>query len=358
MYSFMGGIKLIKKLIIFAFAMCILSSCSNINGFDQSKGTLKNNADVIDIHGSVSNLFKMDDFVKKVNEKENVSIRISHYTIEGDPIYQNIKYSDGKFELQYDTTQDKFGAGKVTTYSCENFEKTETNTEMKYTLIGCSSDVKNIDVLYLSYDVSKQDLFQFQLKYGDNQANEINTIDMKFVKNLKSGQIISVNDFQLSNEERQKIYKKMVLSNFLSEKKFATCTEKPDFYLKVKINNAVREYNWSDCTSNEDDKLMTDLANTIIKIVNSNQFYVMSNTKMMSKEQALDLGKKLDLDSADKAKWSATLVEKKEYDINNQKEKHTVWVVEAIYPLGNKMIVDFDAYSGNQIIMAEMEANN
>ncbi|WP_171633753.1 DUF4362 domain-containing protein [Paenibacillus plantarum] len=260
---------MLKKLMIFAFAMSILSGCSHIKAIDQPQGTLKNNADVVDIHGSVSNLFKMDDFVKKVNEKENVSISISHYTIEGDPIYHNIKYRDGKFELQYDTTQDKFGAGKVTTYSCENFEKTETNTEMKYTLKGCSGEVKSIDVIYLSYDVSRQDLFQFQLKYGDNQANEINTIDMKLVKDLKNGQMLGVSDFQLMNEERQKIYKKMVLSNYLSEKKFATCTEKPDFYLKVKINGAVREYNWSDCTNNEDNKIMTDLANTIIEIVNT-----------------------------------------------------------------------------------------
>jgi hypothetical protein len=218
----------IKILLTFVLAISLLSACKNTN------------ADVIDIHGNVSNLYKMDDFVKSVKAHENTSIRISHYTVEGDPIYHNIKYLSDKFELQYDTTHDKFGVGKVTTYSCGNFEKTETNTEMKYTLNGCSGEAKNIDVLYISYDVSKQDLFEFQLKYGDNQTNEINTID------------------------RQNIYKKMVLSNFLSEKKFATCSQKPNYYLKVKINSAVREYNWSDCPNSEDNKVMTDLANTII----------------------------------------------------------------------------------------------
>jgi hypothetical protein len=206
----------------------------------------------------------LDDFLKSVKAHENTSIRISHYTIEGDPIYHNIKYLSDKFELQYDTTHDKFGVGKVTTYSCGNFEKTETNTEMKYTLNGCSGEAKNIDVLYISYDVSKQDLFEFQLNYGDNQTNEINTIDMKLVKDLKNGQMLGVSDFQLNKEERQNIYKKMVLSNFLSEKKFAACSQKPNYYLKVKINGAVREYNWSDCLNSEDNKVMTDLANTII----------------------------------------------------------------------------------------------
>ncbi|MDQ0888923.1 hypothetical protein QFZ81_004011 [Paenibacillus sp. V4I9] len=293
---------MLKKLMLFACVMSLMSGCQNIKAIDQPKGSeIKNNADVVDIHGSVTNLYKMDDFVKMVKNKENTSIRLSHYTIEGDPIYHNIKYQDGKFELQYDTTQDKFGAGKVTTYSCENFDKTETNTEMKYTLNGCSGEAKSIDVLYLSYDVSKQDLFQFQLKYGDNQANEINTIDMKLVKDLKNGQMLGVSDFQLNNEERQKIYKKMVLSNFLGEKKFVKCTEKPEFYLKVKINGAVREYNWSSCANNEDNNIMTDLAKTIIEIVNTNQFYGTSNTKIMTKEHALELGKKLDLNSADKA---------------------------------------------------------
>lgn len=297
----------LNKLMILVLANTLFSGCQNTTAIVSPKEKeIKNNADVVDIHGNVSNLYKMDDFVKSVKEKENASIRISHYTIEGDPIYHNIKYQDGKFELQYDTTRDKFGTGEVTTYSCENFEKTETNTEMKYTLNGCSGESKNIDVMYISYDVSQQDLFQFQLKYGDNQANEINTIDMKLVKDLKNGQMLGVSDFQLNKEERQNIYKKMVLSNFLSEKKFATCIEKPNYYLKVKINGAVHEYNWSDCPNSEDNKIMTDLAKTIIDIAYANQFYGAKNTTMMTEEQALVLGGKLDLNSADKAKWSAS----------------------------------------------------
>ncbi|KRF34537.1 DUF4362 domain-containing protein [Paenibacillus sp. Soil787] len=271
---------MLKKLMIFAFAMSLMSGCQNIKAIDEPPGTvIKSNADVVDIHGNVSNLYKLDDFVKKVKAMEKGSIRISHYTIEGDPIYHNIKYQGGKFEVQYDTTQDKFGAGKVTTYSCENFDKSETNTEMKYTLNGCSGEAKSIDVLYISYDVSKQDLFQFQLKYGVNHANEINTIDMKLVKDLKNGQMLNISDFQLNKEEEQQVYKKMVLSNFLSEKKFATCSEKPSYYLKVKINGAVREYNWSDCSENEGNKIMTDLAKTIIEIVNTNQFYGTQSAK-------------------------------------------------------------------------------
>ncbi|MFD0695284.1 DUF4362 domain-containing protein [Paenibacillus sp. GCM10027628] len=274
---------MLKKLMIFAFAVSLISGCQNIQTLGSPKGKeIKNNADVVDIHGNVSNLYKMDDFVKSVNAKENASIRISHYTIEGDPIYHNIKFKGGKFEIQYDTTQDNFGPKNVTTYTCEKLDKTETNTELKYSLNGCSTDSKSVDVLYISYDVSQQDLFQFQLKYGDNQANEINTIDMKLVKDLKNGQMLGVSDFQLNKEEQQQIYKKMVLSNFLSEKKFAVCKNKPSYYLKVKINGAVREYNWSDCFNGDDNKIMTDLAKTIIEVVNANQSYATPNRTIIT----------------------------------------------------------------------------
>jgi hypothetical protein len=256
-----------NKLMIFALAMSLISGCQNTKIMDPPRNKeIKLDADVINIHGNVKNRYKMDDFLKKVNQNQNASIRISHYTIEGDPIYNNIKFEGGKFELQYDTTQDQFGAKKVITYSCETFDKNETNTEMKYTLHACSGEAKDIEVLHLSYDVSKQDYFGFHLKYGEKQTNEINTIDMSLVKDLQDGQMQAVSDFQLSKEEQQNIYKKMVLSNYLGEKQFSTCTQKPTYYLKVKINGGMREFNWTDC-DREDNKAMTELANFIIETV-------------------------------------------------------------------------------------------
>ncbi|MEC0231699.1 DUF4362 domain-containing protein [Paenibacillus alba] len=264
----------LNKLILLALTMSLMSGCQHTNAVDQpQRSKIKDTADVIDMHGGVTNLYKMDQFMKQVEQKEKASIRISHYTIEGDPIYNDIYFDTAKFELQYDTTQDQFGSKEITTYSCDELIKTETATEMKYTLNGCKGRGKSFDILHLSYDVSQQDLFEFQLKYGRNQAEEINTIDMKLVRDLRNGQTLGISDFQLNKEVQQNIYKQMVLSNYLSEKKFTACDQKPSYYLKVKINGGIREFNWSACANSEDNTTMTELANYIIHIVNSIPMY-------------------------------------------------------------------------------------
>jgi hypothetical protein len=74
----------------------------------------------------------------------------------------------------------------------------------------------------------------------------------------------------------------------------------------------------------------------------------------ISQDVALDVAKKA-YPKAD-IKWDAKMIENKEVESNNMKKKITVWDVTAIYPAGNKMIVEIDASSGEQISLTEIEA--
>lgn len=56
------------------------------------------------------------------------------------------------------------------------------------------------------------------------------------------------------------------------------------------------------------------------------------------------------------ASWSARVAENQEIEINNVKERHTVWVVEAVFPAGNKEIYQIDAKSGKMLVLTETEA--
>ncbi|UQZ82960.1 hypothetical protein SK3146_02120 [Paenibacillus konkukensis] len=151
---------LISKLVAAIISLGLLTvNCSGNALITPSPGIATDpvhNADVINIHGSVKHLERLDAFMDQMQRRQDASVVISHYTIEGDPIYHRIEYRNGAMNVEYDTTQDKFGSGKIISYTCQTMDKSETDTEMKYSLHGCSGEAPDWDVLHLSYDVSKR----------------------------------------------------------------------------------------------------------------------------------------------------------------------------------------------------------
>lgn len=228
--------------------------------------------DVVAIHNSVSNWEKLDSFTKLKPGTQ----RIVHYTIEGDPIFYDLKYSDSGFQLRYDTTKDKFGSPLVKVYDCKGFEKSESDVDLRYTLTGCKGENDEIDVLKLDYNVAEQDLFEFTLLYGITEKNEIHTAERKLVKDLQNGEVAELADFELTTQERGLIYKEMVLANYLEEKKLSNaCNVEPhvSYDLTTRINGGERHYEWSECNSGEDNETMTKLVRKIIAIVEGKEEY-------------------------------------------------------------------------------------
>jgi hypothetical protein len=94
---------------------------------------------------------------------------------------------------------------------------------------------------------------------------------------------------------------------------------------------------------------------TITTLKDSTQPSISSSAeKYISQDVALDIAKKLD--SKADLKWDANMIKDKQVEINNQKKTMTVWDVTAIYPAGNKMIVEIDAVTGKIISQADIEA--
>lgn len=246
---------------------------STLSGY---KMEIAEEGNVIDVHGNVKHLQRMDEFVQLARKSEEGSIRIVRYTIEGDPIFYDLTLSDGHIQFRYDNTEDKFGSGRVSEYSCGELERTGSATRLGYVLKGCSGDNKEWEVLNVSFDVQKQDRFEFILKYGVNRSNEINTVEGKLVKELHDGETATLESFQLSAEERQDIYRKMVMMNYLGDKKLsAACDREPHetYYLKVLINGGSREYEWSECDRSEDGLSMTGIMTVIRSIIEKREDY-------------------------------------------------------------------------------------
>lgn len=234
-------------------------------------GQTSKGADVVDMHGMVQNLGRLDAFV---NEKEGTQ-RLIRYTIEGDPMYYDITRKNGRIELRLDSTMDEYGSGTVQIFDCGRMNRGETETQIRYVLTGCAGEREEVELLTIHFDVSRQDRFDFVLKYGPGLKNEIHTAEQKLVKSLDDG-AATVSDFAIPEKDLQKIYRALVLAGYLTEKKLSAACSGPagDAYdLTVYINSGERKFRWNSCDGSPDGKQMTAVAEEIIGIVHSGSVY-------------------------------------------------------------------------------------
>ncbi|MBU8917767.1 DUF4362 domain-containing protein [Bacillus sp. FJAT-29953] len=264
---------MLNRTVLFLLICLLLSGCQSTSAPPTKVKPGKN--DVVETHGGLENFRRLDQFVKHVQNNKKDKVRLIRYTIEGDPIFHDLAYDGSNLKFTLDTAEDKFGQGEVTTTTCESIQKQESETETKYMLTGCPQQDMN-ELLVISHDVDKEDFFAFELKYGVGLKNAINTKDQKLIKDLQNGETVQVSDFQFTKQEINQIYKLMILSNYLNEKKlFAECNKKTyeSYELKVWINSAERQYNWSECDKSKDGEVMTRLVQDIVAILKNNHTY-------------------------------------------------------------------------------------
>lgn len=229
--------------------------------------------DVVNFLGTgLINLNKLDEFL----ERKTGSQRIIQYTIEGDPIFTELRYEGDQLSITYDNTEDAFGSKEIRTYDCSLLSRQEGSTELRYTLTGCDGEYPEAELLRVSYGLTEQADFGFVLKYGVNRRNEINTLEQRLVKDLQDGTTVEAAEFRLPHSQLQSIYRELVLAGYTQDKTLTeACNIKPavTYELQVKMSDNARNFVWSECDQSADGKVMTALAQSIISEVQESEFY-------------------------------------------------------------------------------------
>jgi hypothetical protein len=139
-----------KKWILSVFSILLFSM--NLIGCQQNNST-KNpskpylpekaikNGDIVNVHGKISNLEKFLQFVKNVNNGVKDKVRITSYTTEGDPIFDNLDFNGKNIKYTYDNSQDSFGRPEIKSDTCSEIGSTNTVNGVEYHLSKCSSNV-------------------------------------------------------------------------------------------------------------------------------------------------------------------------------------------------------------------------
>jgi len=77
------------------------------------------NGTVINMHGFITNLDSIDQFVEKVENGLEAEIEIVHYTVEGDPIIHNLRFKNNVIHSTLDPRHDQFGSSGVGDQECQ-----------------------------------------------------------------------------------------------------------------------------------------------------------------------------------------------------------------------------------------------
>ncbi|GHH96918.1 DUF4362 domain-containing protein [Neobacillus kokaensis] len=260
---------------IFISAFCVIFSACQTAGIPLKDKDLTEKNEIVETHGGLQNVERLDDFIYNVKNDKKDKVRLTRYTIEGDPIYHDLDYTDSKLTFTLDTREDEYGHGAVTKSICKGIQKQELETETNYLLTGCENEPMK-GLLTIFHDVDKEDNFAFELNYGVGKKNMINTKEEKLIKDLQNGETVAVGDFQFSKKELNQIYKLLKFSNYLGDKNLTTkCNQKPHerYELNVWINSGERHFEWTECDHSSDGKEMTKLVHDILTILKKNSTY-------------------------------------------------------------------------------------
>jgi Domain of unknown function (DUF4362) len=242
---------MLKRWIMVIASLVCLAACFQDTGPQTDKVEKDHVDEVVIGHNSIENADRFHTFSKRVSQKQKDEIRIMQRTIEGDPIYQNVRFNGKKYEYTHDSRKDAYGSKEVTTDTCKYFRVIETNTETKALLEKCENRIDGITLFTLSYDAAQEDRFDFLLKYGENLEKVIDT-----------------NKVKLPIKEKNIVFKNMIYINLFKDKKLEkSCSDSNMQYdLTVWINEGKRHYKWYDCDAGKDAKDLTRLAETIIGV--------------------------------------------------------------------------------------------
>ena len=127
----------------YKFSLCllilsigILSACS----YDSEKAA--KNGDIINMNGPVYNFSRFQLFLDNIDTKKTDSVRITNYTLEGDPILYNLTFNGSAidFEMDRSKVKDSGNDPTIVSMSCTNLTTKDGQQVITYTLEDCDVD--------------------------------------------------------------------------------------------------------------------------------------------------------------------------------------------------------------------------
>ena len=102
---------------------------------------------IINRQDTIENLERFELFLKNGEDDNEDVIRIITYTTEGDPVYRDLLYQNGKYISSHDSTRDSYGSGNKSKMECDDLIISENQERIDYVLEDCDSKSQDSNVL-------------------------------------------------------------------------------------------------------------------------------------------------------------------------------------------------------------------
>ncbi|TVX96265.1 DUF4362 domain-containing protein [Cohnella terricola] len=129
---------------LLTLALVFISLISACSSKPYNYDTAINNGNIVNLHGNIKNGERLEVFYQNYKSKTKDKIRITQFTIEGDPIIYDFDFDGIDIKLRYDNSKDKHGTSNIRSTACKELIKTATKAGNDYTLKGCYG--KDIDL--------------------------------------------------------------------------------------------------------------------------------------------------------------------------------------------------------------------
>ncbi|WZX99124.1 DUF4362 domain-containing protein [Bacillus sp. FSL W7-1360] len=134
-----------KKATIFVMLMTIsMIGCSPKEAYDKEAAVDRGDVVVDYFQDRVYNFETFERFIQSISSGKEDAIRLTSYTLEGDPIFQDVQFDGKGINYSYNNSYDQFGGDDrgIETDVCEGIIKEENEKgEADYLLTGCSEEL-------------------------------------------------------------------------------------------------------------------------------------------------------------------------------------------------------------------------
>lgn len=145
--------------LFFKILLVSLISCFGCTQYDSqsqsytSKEAIKKE-DVVQTGNTVYNFERFKQFLKNYHNKKSDQMRVTGYTLEGDPIFIDLTVDGENIHYSYDNSNDKYGSKEIVKDVCHKIvQKKNGQRKMEYLVTDCSK--------INSYSVISRDIHEF-----------------------------------------------------------------------------------------------------------------------------------------------------------------------------------------------------
>jgi hypothetical protein len=130
----------------YLFLICLFVFTTNLTSCNSKYdyNTAVKNDDIVDLHGKVTNVDRLNEIIKNIELEHKDKIRITQFTIEGDPIFFNLDYNGIEIKYKYDNSKDKHGGSNIQSTYCKSLIQLKYDTGVELKLNGCYGNNKEI----------------------------------------------------------------------------------------------------------------------------------------------------------------------------------------------------------------------